>query len=273
LHAQHSAKLSRPLSIRLWRQVEMPALLRLYQQNTLGTYGPLVRSEAYQRWLVGRKAFDSLLIAIDGPDRFELEEAHAPIVGYAVLRQQRIAELLTAPDHPTAGVQLLARACADAIERNQQDIYLDAPPKSEVHDLVRSAGGIYNNQELDQGEVFMVRVLEPLKFLNLLRPELEVRSKRAGLSHGLELGLAVDDAKWQIAVTRRGIRARAGKLGRSYLTLNRAEFTRLVLGHASIFEAAEAGRIRASTRTALDVANVLFPQLDSWRPSWDDLPA
>ena len=88
-----------------------------------------------------------------------------------------------------------------------------------------------------------------------------------------ELGLQVDDAKWRLVYTRRGFRVRPGKLGRSHLTMNRAEFTRLALGHGRVRETAFAGRIQASTRAALDLAEVLFPSLPLWHPIWDDLPA
>ncbi len=92
-----------PLNIRLWRHVELPALMRIYAQNTAAAFGPLERTEAYWRWLIGRKAFDHIFVALAGPDKLELNEATAPIVGYAVVRQNRVVELLTDPAHPTAG--------------------------------------------------------------------------------------------------------------------------------------------------------------------------
>ncbi len=55
LQGEHSGRLAKPLSIRLWRHVEMPALMRIYQQNTQYAHGPLERTEAYWRWLVGAK--------------------------------------------------------------------------------------------------------------------------------------------------------------------------------------------------------------------------
>jgi predicted acetyltransferase len=273
LHTENAQRPAKLLNIRLWRHVEMPALMRIYRQNTDNGYGPLQRTEAYWRWLVGRKAYDSLLVALDGPDKLELEETIAPIVGYAVLRQERVVELLTAPNHPTAARQLLARACSDAIEHDRQDLVLNMPPNHELHQVVQAAGGVVNHHEADQNEVFMVRIADPLKFLALLAPELEARAKAAGLPRGTELGLQVDDAKWRLVYGRSGIRVRTGKLGRSYLTMNRSEFTRLALGHSTVQEAAFAGRVQHSTNSALQLAGVLFPQLPLWRPGWDDLPA
>src|SRR5262249_8426531 len=128
LQSEHADRLTRPLSIRLWRHVEMPALMRIYQQNTAGTPGPLERTEAYWRWLAGRQAYAALLLAIAGRDRLELDEATAPIVGYAALRQGRIVESLSAPEHPTADFQLLARACAESVERDRRELIVHAPP-------------------------------------------------------------------------------------------------------------------------------------------------
>jgi predicted acetyltransferase len=273
LHVEHGVRQAKPLNIRLWRHVEMPALMRIYRQNAVNSYGPLERTEAYWRWLIGRKAYGSLLVALDGPDKLELEESIAPIVGYAVLRQERVLELLSAPHHPSANQQLLARACSDAIEHDRQDLILNAPPHHALHPLVVDASGVFHNQEANQNEVFMVKIIDPRKFFSLLMPELETRAKQAALPRGMELGLQVGGAKWRIVYTRHGMRIRTDKLGRNYLTLNQAEFTRLALGHGSVKTTAFSGRLQASTRKALDWAEILFPSLPLWRPVWDDLPA
>jgi hypothetical protein len=66
---------------------------------------------------------------------------------------------------------------------------------------------------------------------------------------------------------------RTGALGRSYLTLNRDEFTRLALGHYAVHDMMAEDRIQASTQVAVELAAALFPKLPFWRPPWDDLPA
>src|SRR5262249_15840876 len=157
-------------------------------------------------------------------------------------------EMLTAAGHPTAHYQLLARACSETIEHDRQGLTVHAPPGHGVHPLVQDAGGIHHNHESDQGEVFMVRVGDPLKLLAMLGPELDAGGRAAGVGRDAELGLEVDRAKWRLVYTRRGFRVRSGKLGRSYLSFNQAEFTRLVLGHGSVRETAFAGRLQASTQ-------------------------
>lgn len=251
----------------------MPALMRIYHQNTAASVGPLQRSEDYWRWLIGRQAFDTLLVAIDGRDRLELAEETAPIVGYAALRQTRVVELLTAPGHPTADFQLLARACAESVERDRRDIFVQAPPGHRVHSLMTAAGGTLCQAEIDQGEVFMVKIMDPAKLLAAIAPELESRAKTADLRRGTELGLRIGSAVWQVAYTQRGIRIRPGPVGRNYLAMNSAEFARLVLGHGNVCETSAAGRIHPSNKTALELAGSLFPKLPLWRPAWDDLPA
>lgn len=262
---------SAPLNIRLWRHVELSALMRIYAQNTAGTFGPLVRSEAYWRWLISRKAFDHIVVAIAGPDKLELDEASAPIVGYAVVRQQRVVELLTDPAYPQAGPQLLARVCADAIERDQQEIELDAPPQDQLHRLVAAADGEFLHHEVEEQEVYMVRRPEMPALVRTLAPLWEARLRDSGMSRACELGLLAGDEKHLLSVGRRGARAIPGRLSRNYIACSSSELTRLVLGHLNPVEAAESGRLTASTQLALEFANLLFPRVQSWHPAWDDL--
>ena len=148
------------LNIRLWRHFELPALMRIYAQNTAESFGPLQRDEAYWRWLISRGSFDHIIIALAGPDRLDLNETAAPIVGYAVVRQERIVELLSNPAYPTAGVQLLARACSDAIERRGNDIVFEAPAGDPLHGFIQTAGGALHHHEADEGEVFMAKLFD-----------------------------------------------------------------------------------------------------------------
>jgi predicted acetyltransferase len=262
-----------PVNIRQWRHVELPALMRIYAQNIRRAYGPLERSEAYWRWLICRRAFDHIVVAIAGPDKLELNEETAPIAGYAVVRQHQIVELLTDPAFPTAAPQLLARCCADAIERDCHEVSLYALPGDPLHELVQGAGGSLRHHECDGDEVFMVKILEPTEFIESLLPALHTRATAASFAPGWELGIAIEDDKYVLTGGRRGVSLSMGRLGRSYLTCNRAELTRLLLGHDDPAYAASQGRLKASTQSALALATALFPRLPLWQPAWDDLAA
>ena len=64
-----------------------------------------------------------------------------------------------------------------------------------------------------------------------------------------------------------------GRLGRSYLRLNVADFTRLVLGQLDWPAALAEGHVEFSTGLARTAAPALFPPLPLWRPPLDDLLA
>ena len=260
-------------NIRLWRQMEQAALTRLYNENTWQAYGTLVRTEAYWQWLIRRGGNERVYVAIDGPDRIELDDCLAPIVGYATTRQGRIVEMMCAREHPEASIQLLARACGEAIERDFHRVRVDAPPGDPLHTLVLAAGGSHCCHEADTGMVFMASLLQPRRFLQLIGRYLSQRVAAAGLPRPCQLGLLIDDEKYRLVIRRRRLQLIRGTLGRSYLRCSRYDLTQLLLGHLDVHDGVASGRLTVSTHLALDTAAALLPRLPFWRPPWDDLPA
>jgi Sterol carrier protein domain len=133
--------------------------------------------------------------------------------------------------------------------------------------------------------VSMARLFNPLQTLRDMSAELLLRSRAAGLAPQV-LGLEVfnfdadlrrathEDARpYRLIVTNRKVRVIPGNRGRNYLALRRRDLTPLLLGHWKLDDAIAAGRIRASTQRAHQVAAVLFPQLPWHRPPLDDLVA
>ena len=263
----------RTYNIRLWRHVEQSALLRLYAENVCASHGPLKRTEAYWRWLVGRRGNERIYVAINGPDKIELDEALSPIVGYAATKEGRILEIMCSPEHPEASIQLLARACGDAIERDFHRMRVDAPPGDPLHQLLADAGGSRFHHEADQGLVFMADLFKPRRFLKLIARRFSDRAKLAGLKRPCELGMFVSDGKFRLRVRRRGVKLIPAKLGRSYVKCSMYVFLQLLLGHLDVRDAIQEGRLSTSTRVAEEMAQALFPQIPLWRPPWDDLPA
>jgi GNAT superfamily N-acetyltransferase len=261
------------LNIRPWRRVEQPALMRIYRQSLGAAYGPFQRNEAYWHWLVQRRGYDQISVALDGPDTLELEETHAPIVGYLVTRGERIVELLTAPGHRAAMAQLLARACRDAIEHGRHTVRLDAPPNSRLDKLFRAAGGKQAARKADRGLVLMARLVNPKRLLRGMAEEFSRRADKAGVPRPVDLGLLVEGRKYRLTLGRSGVEAAVGNIGRSYLRLNVADFTRLLLGHLDWDDALADGRVHPSTNLALRAGRALFPELPLWLPPLDSLPA
>ncbi len=261
----------RELNIRLWRHVERAALMRLYAANTVGSYGAIRRSEPYWRWLISRRGYDRIYVAIDGPDRFELDDLLSPIVGYAAMREGRIVEMMVSPRHPTVASSLLARACGDAIERDYHTIRFDGAPNDPLHRVIELAGGKHYHHEAENGEVFMVKVYQPLRFLQSLCPQMHERAKAAGLARPSEMGLLVDGERHRIVLNPRSVKLESGKLARSYMTCTRSQLVQLMCGHVNVQDAAESSRLDISTRVGVDIASVLFPNLPFWRPPFDEL--
>jgi predicted N-acetyltransferase YhbS len=262
-----------PLNIRLWRHVEQAALARLYDENMRLTYGPIVRSEAYWRWLVSRHGYERIYVAIEGPDKLDLDDLLEPIVGYAGMKEGRIVEMMTSPTRPDAAVQLLARACGDAIERDHHEVQIDGASGNPLHQVFSLAGGNYVSREMVGGDTIMVKLFDPLGFLEGLCATVHERAKAASLPRPTELGILLDGEKYQLTIAPRSVRFDAGRLGRSYLTCGTAQLAQLLLGHLNVKQSVAAERLQASTQVAVETASVLFPRLPFWLPPLDDLPA
>jgi predicted N-acetyltransferase YhbS len=263
------------LTIRLWRHVEQAALMRMYADNTAESYGPLVRSEDYWRWLISRRAYDRIYVAIEGPNKLDLCDDWDAIIGYAVMSEGRILELMTGRHVPPtkrrdAARQLLARACGDAIETDQHTVRLDAPIGQPLHEIL-AASGRFVQTDNDGGHVQMMKLFRPLNFLDSIRGELYARARGADLGQPCELGLLVGGEKYRLEQRSRSVQITKGKVSRSYLELTGQQLGQLCLGCLDVRHAIATQQIAASTRVAIDTAAVLFPQLPIWRPAWDEL--
>ena len=93
------------------------------------------------------------------------------------------------------------------------------------------------------------------------------------LERPVELGLLVDGQKHQIELSEQGATVAAQRVGRSYLQLNVADFTRLVLGQLDWDRAVAEKRLEASTSLAQRVGRTLFPRVPLWHPPLDGMTA
>ena len=271
-------KVRKPLDIRPLRRMEVAEVAKIYQANIMERHGPLERSEAYWHWLINRSAFDEFLVAIDRRDAGRSSNQDAEIVGYAVLKGNRIAELFTQPDHKKAGVQLLSRACGDAIEQGVDTLQIDLAPRDRLSRVLKAADAVPPSGNR-QDEVLMAKVLCPERMLHCLGNELNNHARDAGLPLSLDFGLAVGQQKYQISIDSHEpgngspahtVDVAAGSIGRSYLRVEPSRLTSLFLGRV---DWDSPGDIEPSTKLAEEAAAVLFPRRTLWRPTFDDLPA
>jgi predicted acetyltransferase len=259
------------VNIRPWRHVELPSLVRLYEEHTAKSYGPLTRTEAYWRWLVNRQGTDGIFVALAGPKRFDFDFDDASIVGYCLQREDRIVELVASNKLPGVKERLLARACGEAIEHDNHIVRLEMAPNDPLWSIVQAAGGETHRDEAHQGEVMMVKLFNPLEFLRRLLPTLHLRAQSSGLRRPAELGIVVGEQRLRVIATRRSVKVQKGQPGRTILKLSEADFTRLLLGHIDVPTAVAEKRLQATNRAAVELAKVLFPRLPLWHPPMDDL--
>ncbi|MCA9101440.1 MAG: GNAT family N-acetyltransferase [Planctomycetales bacterium] len=264
-----------PLKIRPWRQVELPDLMRLHRQWSDQFDGATQRTEAYWRWIVGRGDHDRIFVAIDGADPAAADDdvpcnaKESQIVGYLVMRDDRILELATDPGHATAAHELLARAASEAIERDCHVITLLAPPNDPLHETFRQARGTSVHNEIDQGEVFMIKVLDVLDLMRSMCPLLHDRAAAAGITRPTEFAIAADGQRYRVLLTRRSVKVSRERSGRRTLTCSGAELTRLLLGHNGIEEAIDAGRAKVSSRVVAEIVSTILPARPLWYTPWD----
>jgi len=152
-------------------------------------------------------------------------------------------------------------------------VLLHAPPWCPLFETFDEAGGCGPSRAAEHGEVYMMRLLDPLELLRRLCDQFERRAAAARLSRPLDLGLLREGQKFQLELGREGVAATSQRLGRSYLRLNVADFTRLVFGQLDWDAAIADGRLECSTALAREAGRVLFPPIPLWRPPWDESPA
>lgn len=261
------------VTIRPWRHVELPSLVRLYQERTDKAYGPYERTEAYWRWLVNRYA-DNIFVALAGPKRFDFDFDDGSIVGYVVQRDDAILEVVASDKLPGVKERLLARACGDAIERDHHVVRLHLAPDEPLWSAVETAGGMLHRTEACDGEVTMVKLFDQPEFLRRLLPALHDRmrdTRNEELARATELGIMVGEFRLCLALSRRSVKLTNGTSTKASIRLSAADFTRLLLGHLDIEEASASGRLKASSQRALRLASALFPRLPLWHLPLDDL--
>jgi predicted N-acetyltransferase YhbS len=238
------------------------------------SFGPLERTEAYWDWLLKRRAYDQIYVALEGPELLELGEISTHVVGYAVTRGEQILELMTAPERPRVATELLARCCGDAIEHDRHCVLLHGPLSCPLFEIFDEAGGCGPlPQPSEHSQVHMMRLLDPPKLLRRMIGEFDRRTAESRLPRQFDLGLLVDGQKYQLEFGQDGIGVTSNRIGRSYLRLNVADFTRLVLGQLDWNAALADGRLECSTALAAEAGRVLFPAIPLWRPPWDDSPS
>lgn len=257
------------LWIRLMRQVEAEALVSLYENSFRANQIGTPRSAAMWDWLLRRKAFDALYVAIRGGNKLALDDAIDRIAGYAIVKDQQILEVVTQPQEERVKVPLINRICSDLYEANQREFHLEAPAADAVHSILRQ---VPRTKISPPGEEILVRMPNPIQHLAEFCQVLPQRAAARNLELPLDLGLLIDGEKYCVHLGKRKGTLSDGRLGRSYLELSSGQLVRLLLGDLLLPSLVESGQLHASTQVALNTATKLFDYNPPWFPATDVLP-
>jgi predicted acetyltransferase len=264
---------TRPLRIRLWRQVELDALRHVYRHAMPAAWGAIDRSEAYWRWLVNRRAHDELIVAIHGRDDWDTLDSPAHIVGYAMTRGSRVAELSTLPAFDRAAEPLLARACQDAIERDHRTVSLHLPPADPLHDLLLAAGGGWStggrNGGTRLGGTLMLKLLDPVRWIEGLQEVLAARATAAGVALPLTISFGTGRRNYRLVLTHHGGQLNREKTASVDVSCSPEMLGALLLGNLDVSAAQQSGQMTVPGSRLGEHVSILFPQTAIWQSQFD----
>ncbi len=280
LDAQQSKckKTTPAIEVRTWRHFELDSILKLYQQLSTGMWGTLQRSLETWQWLVGRKAHDQILIAVEKTSeqtREDASESDEPeeidphkqidIVGYAVVRDSCIVEMLTLPGHSAVRSLLMVQACRDAIDRDHHFVSLHTPAADPMHELLVTAGGSWIADSSASGGRAMIKLLAPERWIERLYPVLHERAREAGIRRPLEIDFAVGEKHLRLTLTRRSSRLEPIARSSSAVQCDWLALQDLLTSNLTFPEAIVEGRLRTPHLSILRILATLFPPKLFWQ--------
>ncbi|RIK77315.1 MAG: hypothetical protein DCC67_12840 [Planctomycetota bacterium] len=258
------------VEVRLWRHFELDAIQELYAVAAAALWGPVYRSEACWQWLIGRKAQDQILVAVQ-QGKHQKPPGHdaAPkAVGYAIVRGSAIIELMSLPHSSPARVQLLAAACRDAIDRGHNSIALYSPASDSLHELLVTAGGAWISDRLTRSPRWMVRLLAPQRWVERCYELWRQRAHLASVARPFEFGIADESGVYRFALTRRSARLeRTTSLPADSIACARSVLDQLLIGDLAVARAVAEGRLHVSPAGLQSPLAAVFAPRLFWQSS------
>jgi hypothetical protein len=256
------------IEVRTWWHFELESIQPVYEQVANTMWGSSHRSDDMWRWLVGRKAHDQILIAIRHKSDELANSKKLNVVGYAVVRDSCIAEMMTLPGHSAVRPLLMARACRDAIDRDLHFVSLHTPPTDPLHELLVTAGGSW--QPSPAQCQWMCKLLSPEKWVERLYPQLYRRAREAGIPRPLEIGFAVGEQRYRFVFTRRSVRLEhALPSSPVNVTCDALSFQNMLLGNLTWQTAIERGVVQVDDSKRAAVLSALFPPRLFWQSPFE----
>lgn len=257
------------IEVRTWWHFELDLIQPVYEQVATAMWGTLHRSDDAWRWLVGRKAHDQILLAVRHKEGASKEAEKLYVVGYAVVRDSCIVEMITLPGHSGVRPLLVARACRDAIDRDHHFVSLHTPPTDPMHEFLVTAGGSWLSSTAHGGQ-WMHKLLSPEKWVERLYPQLYRRAREAGIPRPLEIGFAVEDSRYRFLFTRRSVRLEQALPSAPIdVVCDAATFRDLLTSNLAWPVALERGLLRIDDPPKAAMLAALFPPRLFWQSPFE----
>jgi len=266
----------RSIEIRNWRHFELDSLRKIHEQVSSNMWGSLHRSEETWRWLVGRKAQDQILIAVKKPRSRPKAAAAEPnaelnselnVVGYAIVRDSCIVEMLTLSGYAHVRPMLVARACREAIDHNHHFVSLLTPANDPMHEFLVTAGGSWISEGSALEGKWMLKLLSPIRWCERLYPLLQQRAEQAGIARPLEIDFACGKKRRRLRLTRRSSRLETceGYSSPANVRCGHHTFQDIMTCNLTYHEALKQNRLQVGCDEVLSALAALFPPALFWQ--------
>ena len=273
-HLASHDTLSEQVVARVWRHVELDAIRHIYHENAVRGCGMRCRNEAYWQWMISRKAHDQIVVAIDRrpQTRSRMPDRPEVIVGYGVLRRERIVEWMVPPEDDQAAAVLLAWSCREAIDGGIPTIFLHAPDEDPRHAWLIEAGGTRHAMRGSDRTRLAVKILAPRPLVRGLGTLLIERARQAALRRPLTIRFQVDDRPYCLNITNEQVDLLPSENGRYDVACDASQFACLLLRGFDVASSVGRRPLRVANRSMVRRLQLLFPRTSFWQSPWDDLP-
>jgi len=270
--SSHLQKRHQSIEVRSWRHFELDSLRKIYEPIASNMWGSLTRSEETWQWLVGRKAQDQILIAVEKPKKTPKQDAternaEPNVVGYAIVRDSCIVEMLTLSGYAHTRPMLVARACRDAIDRDHNFVSLLTPANDPMHEFLVTAGGHWINDIAALEGKWMLKLLSPTRWCERLYPLLQQRAEQAGIARPVEVDFACGKKRHRLMLTRRSSRLETFEGGSAApgIQCGNHTFQDILTSNLPFAEALKQNRVQANSDEVLSTLAALFPPELFWQ--------
>jgi hypothetical protein len=188
------------------------------------------------------------------------------VVGYAVLRDSCVVELVTLPGHAAARLALVARACREAMDRDHHSISLHTPTSDPLHELLVTAGGNWRSQRSNTPRGWMVKLLAPQRWVERFGPQFMALTRSAGIPRPLEYSISDGQDRSRFVLTRRRARWESEPAGVAVdIECAPGISQDLLLGNLDWSRARTENLLRCRDAKLESLLEVLFPARTFWQ--------